>query len=455
MTRPFDAVLWAAAFGFYLLVVHRRWKRLAVGAAWTALGVLPLLIATLAYNKKVTGTFTEFPITAADPLDTFGFGLRRLMPTFGKDDYTVGSAIRSTGKNGLFLPLFLFGSYLGVVAAGFGLWMRRRQRSTLALLFLVAAFPLGYFFFWGMHVSAATTTLSGPIYFIPLFAPLVVLIATAIVTWWRQRRALGIAALAILTVVTVPFAVNRVGAAKRISDAQIPWRDGADNVRGKSIVFIQQAGAYLLFLNPFSSNTADLDGRILWATDQGAANLDLIASHPDRTPYLQQTSIPPDKAVPDSDPPTPVVTTRRLHVVEAPVVTLHTRVTNITNQPVVVASLRIGAQVVEQRTLATDSRKGATYDVEWRVAAPAATVTSLPGISTLPAGLGTATVTAGFGETEAAASTPVLRRVIPFRAGDVSRLLVPAQPAFYSTPNGEPGWLEVSSLPELQVRVTG
>ena len=43
MTRPFDAVLWAAAFGVYLLVVHwREWKRLAVGAAGPALGVAPV-----------------------------------------------------------------------------------------------------------------------------------------------------------------------------------------------------------------------------------------------------------------------------------------------------------------------------------------------------------------------------------------------------------------------------
>src|SRR3954447_17914247 len=62
MTRPYDAVLWAAAFGLYLLVVHRHeWKRLVRGALWVGLGALPLVIATLAYNKKVTGTFTEFP----------------------------------------------------------------------------------------------------------------------------------------------------------------------------------------------------------------------------------------------------------------------------------------------------------------------------------------------------------------------------------------------------------
>lgn len=455
MTRPYDAVLWAAAFALYLLVVHwHEWKRLVRGALWVGLGALPLVIATLAYNKKVTGTFTEFPITAADPLDIFGFGLRRLMPTFGKDDYTVGSAVRSTGKNGLYLPLFLFGSYLGVVAAGFGLWFRRRQRSTLALLFLIAAFPIGYFFFWGMHVSAATTTLSGPIYFIPLFAPLVVLIASAVVTWWRQRRVIGIVALAVLTVVTVPFAVNRVAANKRISDSQVPWRDGTEGVRDHSIVFVQQSGAYLLFLNPFSSNNADLDGNILWSTDQGPADLDLIARHPDRTPYLQQTSVPPTKAVPDSDPLVPVITTQRLHVVEAGVVTLHTTVTNTTNQPVVVVSLRIGNQV-EHQTLATDSRQGDTYDVEWRLAAPGATVTALPGNITLPEGLGNAVISAGFAPTEAAAATPSVRRVVPYRAGATMRLLMPARPAYYATPNGKPGWLEVDSMRELQVKATG
>ena len=86
----------------------------------------------------------------------------------------------------MFLPLFLFGSYLGVLVAGVGLWFRRRDRSTLVLLFLMVVFPLGYFFFWGMRVSAATTTLSGPIYFVPLFGSLSVLIATAIVALWRR-----------------------------------------------------------------------------------------------------------------------------------------------------------------------------------------------------------------------------------------------------------------------------
>ena len=93
------------------------------------LGFLPLLILTLAYNADVTGSFTQFPITAADPLDTFGFGLRRIMPTFGAADYTFVQAVRSSGKQAGLLPIFLAGSYvLGALA----LWGRGANGTTHA-----------------------------------------------------------------------------------------------------------------------------------------------------------------------------------------------------------------------------------------------------------------------------------------------------------------------------------
>jgi hypothetical protein len=451
MTRPFDALLWAAAFGLYLLVVHwRRWKRLAIGAGWAGLGALPLVIATLAYNQKVTGSFAQFPITAADPLDTFGFGLRRLMPTFGAADYSVSVAVRSAGKNSLFVPLFLFGSYLGAVVAAFGLWMARRRRSTLALLFLALAFPLGYFFFWGLHVSAATADLSGPIYFIPMYAPLVVLVATALVTWWRERRGVGIAAAVVLSVVTVPFAMNRIDVNHRISAAQVPWRDGADAVGGRSIVFVQQSGPYLLFLNPFSSNPAFLDGRILWSTDQGAADLDLIAAHPDRTPYLQQTSVPPIQKTPNDHPVTPVVTTQRLHVLETGLATVHAHITNTTDSPVVVASLQLGDHV-EHRTVASDSRRGATYDVQWQLTP--ADDAAAPGV-VLPAGSGTVAVTAAFGDAVDRAPARA-QATMPFQSGATTKLLLPARNARASRINGKRGWTDVRSTPALRVEVTG
>jgi hypothetical protein len=236
--------------------------------------------------------------------------------------------------------------------------------------------------------------------------------------------------------------VNRLDVNKDISESQIPWRDGTDAVHGKSIVFIQQSGAYLLFLNPFSSNPADLDGRILWATDQGAVNLDLIAKEPDRTPYLQKTSVPPSQKVPSSHPVTPVVTTERLRVLDTAAPTLHIHVVNRSGSRVVVVSVQVGDHV-EHRTIATDSTKGAAYDLRWDV-------------GTLPTVYGSVTVTAGFGATSHAATDPVVRSVIPFRGDPASaKLLLPAQPATLGRINHGPAWIEATSTPELRVKVTG
>jgi len=454
MTRPFDAVVWGAAFAVYLLVVHwREWKRLAVATAWCALGVLPLLVATLWYNHRVTGSFSEFPITAADPLDTFGFGLRRLMPTFGPDDYTVFTAVKSEGKNALAVPWFLFGSYLGLAAAGFGLWIRRRDRGTIALLALGLAFPVGYFAFWGMHVSAATANLGGPIYFIPLYAPLAVLIAAAILAAWARRRALGAGVVVVLVAATLPFAVDRLAVNRDISESQVPWKDSVAGVGDHALVFVEQAGAYLLFLNPYSSNTADLDGPILYANDRGAEDLALIASRPGRTPYLQKTSVPPPKAVPNDSPITPRITVVRMRVLRAGVVVVHVRVTNTGDAKVVVASIDTGG-TVHRRTLATDATRGATYETEWTVAAPGAPSAG-PGTVPLAAASGSVTVYAGFGPTEAAASRPVLRDRIVYRVvGAHAEMLLPPRPAAAGDVNGKPGWIETVALPGLAVTAT-
>jgi hypothetical protein len=122
-----------------------------------------------------------------------------------------------------------------------------------------------------------------------------------------------------------------------------------------------------------------------------------------------------------------------------------------------VAKVQIGDQV-RQQTLATNSRKGDTYDVEWLLTAPSGLDPLFLGGANLVrpvAGPGSATITAGFGATETAAATPTVRRVIPLIAGDTVRLLLPAQGAVAGPVNGAPGWIETRSLRELQVRATG
>src|SRR5262249_15454398 len=100
LTRPFDVILWVLAFaGYALIVCWRRWNDLFRAACWAAVGIAPFVVIMLVYNHKVTGSFTEFPLTAKDPLDTLFFGTRRLMPEDPTFEYTIGSAGRSSLHN--------------------------------------------------------------------------------------------------------------------------------------------------------------------------------------------------------------------------------------------------------------------------------------------------------------------------------------------------------------------
>ncbi|MFI5257983.1 MAG: hypothetical protein ACHQRK_12095, partial [Gemmatimonadales bacterium] len=292
MTRPYDAFLWAVAFGGYAIVAYWRDRRVLLrSAAWAALGFLPLLVATLAYNRYVTGSFTQFPITAADPRDTFGFGTRSIGQRWATTDFGVVTAVKGVGRNGVELPPFLFGSYLGVAVAAAGFWLRRRERSTYVLLAIGVAFPIGYLFFWGIALSAGFAHVSGPLYSIPLLPPVCILHAIALVAVWRHRRALAIGIGVALVLATVPWMVDRLENNHAVSEAQVPWRAAEQAFQGRSLVFVEGSGPYLLHLNPFSENAPDLDGRILYATDRGAENLDLIAARPGRRVYYERTNL--------------------------------------------------------------------------------------------------------------------------------------------------------------------
>ncbi len=257
---------------------------------------------TLLYNLRVTGELLTFPITVADPLDGFGFGTRRLMPGFATVDYTVGSALRSTAKNGFLLSWFLVGGFLGSVVAVAGLWIRRHEPIAKITLLVAAAFPVGYFVFWGTYLSSLASRISGPIYLVPLYGVVCILAAVAIDHWWNRSARLALGVLAVLAVTTVPGAVTRFEVNREISEQQEPWRDSVRDVTSPSLVFVADTGAYLLYANPFSSNGPDLDGDVLYAIAGSSRMLDLIAEQPERTPYLQQGSIPSPELGPREDP---------------------------------------------------------------------------------------------------------------------------------------------------------
>jgi hypothetical protein len=388
MTRPFDAFLWALAFGAYLLFAYRRDLRALLPAiGWGVVGFLPLLVATLAYNKHITGSFTEFPITAVDSRDTFGFGTRGFGTRWPSQYFGLKEAVKGVGRNGWELPPFLVGSYAGVAAAIAGLWLRRRERSTYVLLAVAITFPVGYFFFWGISLSAGFARVSGPIYLIPMFAPLCILVAAALVAAWRARRGLAVAIGVVLVAATAPFLVDRVDLNHSISEAQVPWRDAQEQFHGRSLVFVEDSGPYLIHLDPFSSNAPNLDGRVLYATDRHEENIDLVEDHPGRRVYFERTSLTIDRTLADPDLPVPTVRVTPARIERSGVFRVRAHVTNTSDDSVVTVYLKYGA-VVDRRTLSTTARRGDEFDTQWLLLAPRAVAPSGPDSLVVPSGTG-------------------------------------------------------------------
>ncbi|MGV3759139.1 MAG: hypothetical protein ACO1PW_06285 [Actinomycetota bacterium] len=302
LTRPFDALVWGGVLAVHVLWVERsRWRAAVASLLGVAVAALPFVVAGLLYNRRLSGSLLEFPMSVKDPLDAFGFGERRLAPSFRAVDYDLGSALRASAKNAFFFPWFLAGTYVGVLAAAVAVVRWWRRPSTWLLLGLGVAFPVAYFPFWGTYLSSLASRISGPIYLVPLYAPVCILVATLLVDW-RTRHPRWAAALAVLLVAaTVPAAWDRFDLNREISRSQAAWRDSLEGVEDPSIVLVADS-TYVLYANPFGANRPDLDGPRLYAVPEGPDVLELIAQHPERSVYLQAATVAAPELGPREDP---------------------------------------------------------------------------------------------------------------------------------------------------------
>jgi hypothetical protein len=456
ITRPFDAVVWAAVMGGYaIFTTWREWARQLRALGLVFVGILPFFVLTLVHNHVVTGQFTKFPFTAKEPLDTFGFGYRRLMPHILGIDYTLVEAVKGTGLSGFYVPHFLVGSYVALVLAAFGLWFRRRDRTTVLLLAMIVAFPMGYFVFWGNRLASGFAYLSGPVYFLPMFVPLCILVATALLRLWRRRRGWLIVLCGVLVVATVPFLYDKSQMNHNISAAQVPWKDSAAKLPPDSLVVVRDSGPYLLHLNPFSENSPDLDGPVLYAVDRGAETFELLERHPDRTPFMQTTSNTAlDDAIhhPDAVPPEIFVDPIVVHAGRA--VSFRVKVRNPDGAASVVASIQVGDQV-EQRVLEPEAEGSSTYSTEWTVV-PASDVGAVARGGIPASGKGVIAVYAGLGtDPSNAVNGPQEREKFTFRVHDGEvQVLDPSRKTFITPDGGRNVQRDVGKLGTLHVTVT-
>jgi hypothetical protein len=460
-TRTYDAVLWGTVAGVF--VASREWGQWRAHlklAAWFTLGLAPFVVVLAIHNRALTGSPLSFPITAKDPLDTFGFGQRRLMPSFIPEGYGARRAATSTAKHGFFLPWFFLGAYLGVIVALATAWVRRRDRSTWLLLGIIVVFPLGYFPFWGTYVSSLTVRLSGPIYLVPLYAPLAILVAIGLISLARAKPRATIALVAVLAAITVPVTGGRVGLNRELSRTQIAWQTSLDELDEPAVVVVA-ATAYLGFINPFSMNDPDPDSDVIFATNAWPTVRHLFTAYPDRSIYLQRATLSAEDLLPSERPRRPEVVLTEMRVESAPVAELVLTITPPTDGEQVWVLIEAAGRP-RWRSLTLDSVGRSPLQATWTLV-PASAVEVSPTLAddtvvVVPAGEMTVTVGVAFGSTTRRARlTPLVRHRVHIRAmADLVEVVVPG---VYSRGRVADElrfpveWDEVLEAPELQVEV--
>ncbi|MDP9441897.1 MAG: glycosyltransferase family 39 protein, partial [Actinomycetota bacterium] len=292
--RPFDALLFGAPFGLWMVASRLRTPgRLARDVAVLALGTIPGLLATLIFFKAATGNPLRSPFFV-DEHDTIGFGPRRMLPEDPFLDYGPPEALQGVIGHSLLLSFWCFG---GLVLVALGLVALRRRSSPLepSLAAVALVVPAGYALFWGAYMVTQWEGpwRIGPYYYLPVLIPLVVLGAKGFVRFWRWDRLLAgltcVGMLAISGFVAVRALEYQVRRTEEVRRLQAPLEAVPSD---RAVVFLPSEHLLLPFTE---ARNASLDQRVLWAVDRGTSpNLRVLDSFPGRTPYLVEGGETPE-----------------------------------------------------------------------------------------------------------------------------------------------------------------
>lgn len=296
--RPVDAVVIAVPIVTYAAAsLRRRGPLVLAGLGWGVLGALPFAALTLVYNQRVTGRALSFPMHVAGGNNSFGFGARNIAEGTPVLDATPAGTFRATVLNLVELLQWIPGAWVAVPFVALGLWVTWRASRSAAFLLLAIGviFPVVYAFFWGTLNAAVGRDVFGPFYYWPAWIPTVSFLAVGFVWLWDRRAALtpasqAVAATAVLVVAvlgttfTLRSPIEVFGTHTQRADAQLAVMDDAPD---GSLIVLPMAFDGPWILQPWNqwANTPGLDGRAVFAADDGDGVIDVITRFGDRLPF--------------------------------------------------------------------------------------------------------------------------------------------------------------------------
>ena len=362
-TRPFDALIVAVVAGAYLLVaLLRDGPGLRHAVPWALIGGLPFVLLTAVYNAHVTGSVVRFPLQAAERLDTFGFGIRKMALNQPTLDYTPHVALTSLARNVGSMSYWFAGSGLGLLLVIAAVVLHRRQREVWLVIAVIVVFPIAYFFWWATSLGdpGAADGL-GPHYYLPAFTCLAVLGGWALRDLARRSRLLGALAIAAVlagTLLMVSPVLHNGHVTTELQRAKANPLT-AHSLSDAVVVMRADPSSYMLFDYPFLVGDPSLNSRVLYATDRGPDDAQLATLFPTRKLYQFVQRAEPGQSILH-----PSYIVEPMQVKTGSTVTLRFAATNTDSQRVIVAALKIDGRTVASQTLDQTARTGTVVPFE-------------------------------------------------------------------------------------------
>jgi hypothetical protein len=299
--RPLDSALVGLPLGILLLWSFRAELRRRAGPmlGLLALGALVPVVATLAYNHRVTGSALTFPIEATGGNNAFGAGARNIAEGTPPSTVTVGDLLRATGKNLLEIPEWMPLVWLGVPLAVVGavvLW-RRARAAAVTVAAIALLLPLAYAAYWGTVLLSRGRNAFGPFYYSGAWLALAAAVAVGVVAcWdrWSARAASGriaTAAAVLAGIVGLAFVAlalrSPVRTFERYTERAEVQIDLVADLPDETLVVLPVGydGPWILFPWNQYANEPQLDDPVLYAADAGQPVVDALDDRPDRDAF--------------------------------------------------------------------------------------------------------------------------------------------------------------------------
>lgn len=284
--RPYDVVLFLLPMIAWLVRTQPGRRMWAVRGV--VLGCVVPAGMLLATNAAATGNAFRLPFALLEPQDKLGFGVRRLYPADRAHHFGIVEGLAGVGNHLFLLAGWASGGLVLAVLAVAVVARRRVGGPGIALAAGGLVMIVGYIGFWGAWNAAdlwGGIRYVGPFYLMPLMIPLVLLGARGVLDLAARRRRIaagaavvGIAASVVALVVALPANATFNRRDTRLAAA-------VHALPGRPLVLVDTDPRYLMHPSSLVANPPELDGKTLYAVRQGAADLQVVADHPDRPAY--------------------------------------------------------------------------------------------------------------------------------------------------------------------------